>query len=111
MEHFIRKSPLNSEPYIALADLHVDSYHFVRSLTLINEVFYLIGNKNKLQVLRERMFFIWLCFLSLGGQRARLFPYDCGLRLLKLRTEINKGSSDDGSILPFGVISKKNRKN
>lgn len=68
MEHFIRKSPLNSEPYIALADLHVDSYHFVRGLTLINEVFYLIGNKNKLQVLRERMFFIWLCFLSLGGQ-------------------------------------------
>lgn len=72
-EHFIRKHPLNSEPYIALADLHVDSYHFVRTLTLINEVFHLIGNKNKLQVLGERMFFIWFCFLSLPGQSADCF--------------------------------------
>lgn len=58
--HFIRKQPLNSKPFVRLTDLHEDSYHFVHTLTLINEVFHLIGNKNKWAALSERMFFIEL---------------------------------------------------
>jgi len=111
---FMRTSPLNSEPYIALADLHAGQLSFCEAVTVMNEVFHLIGNKNKLRVLRERMFFIWLCFLSLfGGRGAQIVSIWSQPSFVKTtQTEINNTIFyDDQSILfffPRGRVKKNN---